>query len=36
MIWLHAPDLLTGVRDTVRNVHVWPTVFTVVREASKG
>ena len=36
VIWLYAPDLLTGVRDNVRNVYVWPTVFTVVREASKA
>ncbi|MBA2448998.1 MAG: hypothetical protein H0V51_13315 [Chloroflexi bacterium] len=36
VIWLYAPDLLTGIRDTVQNVHVWPTVFTIVREASKG
>jgi peptide/nickel transport system substrate-binding protein len=36
VIWLHAPDLLTGVRDNVENVIVWPTVFTIVREASKN
>jgi ABC-type transport system substrate-binding protein len=36
VIWLYAPDLLTGVRDTVQNVQVWPTVFTIVRDASKG
>jgi peptide/nickel transport system substrate-binding protein len=36
VIFLHAPDLLTGIRDATRDVVVWPTVFTVVRGASKG
>jgi len=36
VIFLHAPDLLTGVRDATRDVVVWPTVFTVVRGASKS
>jgi ABC-type transport system substrate-binding protein len=35
-IWLHAPDLLTGVRDNVQGVFLWPTVFTVVRDGSKS
>lgn len=36
VIWLYALDLLTGTRADVQNVYVWPTVFTVVREAAKG
>ena len=36
MIWLYAPDLLAGARSNVENVFLWPTVFTVVREASKS
>ncbi|GAC1315903.1 MAG: glutathione ABC transporter substrate-binding protein [Chloroflexota bacterium] len=35
-IWLHAPDLLTGIRDNVQGVFLWPTVFTVVRDGSKS
>lgn len=35
-IWLHAPDLLTGIRDTVQGVYQWPTVFNVVRDGSRA
>lgn len=34
MIWLYTPELLIGAGDEVENVYVWPTVFTVVRDAS--
>jgi ABC-type transport system substrate-binding protein len=36
MIWLYVPDLLVGARADVEDVFIWPTVFTVVREASKS
>jgi ABC-type transport system substrate-binding protein len=36
MIWLYTPELLVGARDTVQDVYIWPTIFTVVREASKS
>lgn len=35
VIWLHAPDLLTGARKSVQDAYIWPTVFTVVRDAWK-
>lgn len=36
MIWLYVPDLLVGARSNVQGVYIWPTVFTVVRDASKS
>jgi peptide/nickel transport system substrate-binding protein len=36
MIWLYVPDLLVGARSNVEGVYIWPTVFTVVRDASKS
>ncbi len=36
MIWLYSNELLVGARSNVQDVYSWPTVFTVVREASKG
>jgi hypothetical protein len=36
MIWLYVPDLLVGARSNVDGVYIWPTVFTVVRDASKS
>jgi len=36
MIWLYVPDLLVGARSNVDGVYSWPTVFTVVRDASKS
>lgn len=36
MIWLYVPDLLVGARSNVEGVYSWPTVFTVVRDASKS
>jgi len=36
MIWLYVPDLLAGARKSVNRVTVWPTVFTVVRDAWKS
>jgi ABC-type transport system substrate-binding protein len=36
MIWLYVPELLVGARSNVQDVYSWPTVFTVVREASKA
>ncbi|HEX2924606.1 MAG TPA: ABC transporter substrate-binding protein [Chloroflexota bacterium] len=35
VIWLHAPDLLTGARKSVKDVYIWPTVFNVVRDGWK-
>ncbi len=35
VIWLHAPDLLTGARKSVQDAYIWPTVFNVVRDAWK-
>jgi peptide/nickel transport system substrate-binding protein len=34
MIWMYSPDILVGARSAVEEVYIWPTVFTVVREAS--
>lgn len=36
MIWLYVPDILVGARAAVQDAYIWPTIFTVVREASKG
>ena len=36
MIWLYVPELLVGARAEVQDAYIWPTVFTVVREASKS
>jgi peptide/nickel transport system substrate-binding protein len=36
MIWLYVPDLLVGARSNVDGVYSWPTVFTVLRDASKS
>lgn len=36
MIWLYVPDLLVGARKAMNRVYVWPTVFTVVRDAWKS
>lgn len=33
--WLYAPDLLVAARKEVKGVYVWPTIFTVLRTASK-
>jgi peptide/nickel transport system substrate-binding protein len=35
MIWLYVPDLLVAASKSVHDVHIWPTVFTVVRDARK-
>ncbi len=35
MIWLYVPDILVGARQNVQDAYIWPTVFTVVRQASK-
>lgn len=34
MIWMYAPEILVGARSAVEDVYIWPTVFTVVRDAS--
>lgn len=34
MIWMYTPELLVGAGSEVQDVFIWPTVFTVVREAS--
>lgn len=36
VIWLYTPDLLTGARKDVEGAYIWPTVFTVVRDAWKA
>ncbi len=36
MIWLYTPEILVGARDTVQDVYIWPTIFTIVRDASKS
>ncbi len=36
MIWLYSTELLVGAQASVQDVYSWPTVFTVVREASKA
>ncbi len=36
MIWLYSNELLVGAQASVQDVYSWPTVFTVVREASKA
>lgn len=36
VIWLYVPDLLTGATKDVQDAFIWPTVFTVVREAGLG
>jgi ABC-type transport system substrate-binding protein len=36
MIWLYAPDILVGARRDVQGVYIWPTIFTVVRDATKA
>lgn len=36
VIWLYVPDLLVGARSSVEGVYIWPTVFTVVRDAAKA
>lgn len=36
MIWLYAPEILVGATKEVQDVYIWPTIFTVVREASMG
>lgn len=35
MIWLYSTDILVGAVSGVQDVYIWPTIFTVVREASK-
>lgn len=34
VIFLYAPDLLVGIRSYVEKVTVWPTIFTILREAN--
>jgi peptide/nickel transport system substrate-binding protein len=36
MIWLYVPDILVGATSEVQDVFIWPTIFTIVREASLG
>jgi ABC-type transport system substrate-binding protein len=36
MIWLYAPDLLVAAQKNVQGLYVWPTIFTVVRDAWKS
>lgn len=36
VIWLYVPDLLGGAAKSVNGVVIWPTVFTIVRNASKS
>lgn len=36
VIWLYAPDILVGARKDVQDVYIWPTIFTVVRDATKA
>jgi ABC-type transport system substrate-binding protein len=33
VIWLYVPEILVGTAQNVDNVFIWPTIFTVVREA---
>lgn len=33
VIWLYVPEILVGTAADVENVYIWPTIFTVVREA---
>jgi ABC-type transport system substrate-binding protein len=33
VIWLYVPEILVGAAQNVENVYIWPTIFTVVREA---
>ena len=35
VIWLHAPDLLSGARKSLQGAYIWPTVFNIVRDAWK-
>jgi ABC-type transport system substrate-binding protein len=35
VVWLYAVDLLVGARKNVQGVTVWPTIFTILREAHK-
>jgi ABC-type transport system substrate-binding protein len=35
VVWLYAVDLLVGARKNVQGVTVWPTIFTILREAQK-
>lgn len=35
-VWLYTPDLLVATRKNISDVIVWPTVFTIVREAGKS
>jgi ABC-type transport system substrate-binding protein len=35
MIWLYVPEILVGTTANVQDVYIWPTIFTVVRDASK-
>ncbi|MGH2557944.1 MAG: ABC transporter substrate-binding protein [Thermomicrobiales bacterium] len=34
MIWLYAPEMLGATTKDVTDVYIWPTIFTVVRDAS--
>jgi len=34
VIWLYAPDILVGASPKVQGVFIWPTIFTVVRDAA--
>jgi ABC-type transport system substrate-binding protein len=34
MIWMYTPEILVGAGSDVQDVYIWPTVFTIVREAS--